>query len=122
MMRVLLLLGLALGGCGQQATTRGDRSAGAGLESAARTAGIVADADDAHVGVRSDDARRVVLAGEVPAWEVRTLDVPGVILTMALGDDVLTVFSMVNLVHEPYRSTSELATIARGIAETYTAR
>lgn len=63
MMRVLLLLGLALGGCGQQVTTPGDRSAGAGLESAARTAGIIADADAPLQGSWARDTDRVCIVG-----------------------------------------------------------
>ena len=63
MTRMLLLLALALGGCGQQATTAGDRSAGARLESAARTAGIVADADAPLEGSWARDTDRICVVG-----------------------------------------------------------
>ena len=73
------------------------------------------------LGVRSDDARRVRLAGGVPAWQVEMPDVHGVIIAMLVDDDLVSVFASSTLLEKPYRPIPELVAMARGIAEAYTA-
>lgn len=73
------------------------------------------------LGVRSDDAERVVLAGGVPAWEVRTSEGHAALVTTIVDGDLLFVSAQLTLLHKPYRSMEELVTLARGVAESYTA-
>ena len=63
MVSAVFALATALAGCGQTATRAEDRSAGAQLEAAARTAGIVPDAGASLEGSWARDTDRVCVVG-----------------------------------------------------------
>lgn len=73
-----------------------------------------------QLGIRSDDAERVLLEGGVPAWQVLASEGHFVMVSMLVDGDVVFVNAGLSLLHRPFRTIPELQAIARGVAESYT--